>query len=165
MNRKKKDNQITYLRGNVQDSCDFFNATMGNSDIASGSVGEGKISKIEHKRIDEGGLSRLYNHIKDQDTFAVIGSQDKDTGEDRSNELYNIVMNPKYKLQGFNWLMGTYTYDDPNKPVAREKSMILYNLSKEDALKIGEKLNQETILWKDPNFFGYIYVDSGEVPN
>ena len=63
---------------------------MGNSDIASGSVGESRINKIEHKRIDEGGLSRLYNHIKDQDTFAVIGSQDKDTGEDRSNELYQF---------------------------------------------------------------------------
>ena len=154
MNKKK--NQIQYAENPL--------GSIATINQANGVVSEDRVRKIEHKRIDEGGLSRLYSHIKDNNTFAVIGSQDKDTGEDRSQELYNIAMMGRFKFKGFNWLLGTYTYDDPDKPVARENSMIFYNISKEDALRIGKKLNQETILWKDPEFFGYIYVDSGEVP-
>ena len=154
MNKKK--NQIQYAENPL--------GSIATINQANGVVSEERVKKIEHKRIDEGGLSRLYSHIKDNNTFAVIGSQDKDTGEDRSQELYNIAMLGRFKFKGFNWLLGTYTYDDPDKPVARENSMIFYNISKEDALRIGKKLNQETILWKDPEFFGYIYVDSGEVP-
>ena len=72
MNKKKS--QIQYTENPLGSI-----ATINN---ANGAVSEEKIKKIEHKRIDEGGLSRLYNHIKDNGTFAVIGSQDKDTGED-----------------------------------------------------------------------------------
>lgn len=155
MENKKKNNQIQYAE-NPLGSIATINQANG--------VSENKIKKIEHKRIDEGGLSRLYGHIKDQNTFAVIGSQDKDTGEDRSDKLLNLVgdLSRKGKVKGYNWLLGKYVYDDGR--LGEENSLIVYNITKEDALEIGKKLNQETILWKDPNFFGYIYVDTQEVP-
>lgn len=150
-----------------------------SEDIYLGDSYDKSISNIEHKRIDEGGLSRIYNHIKDDGTFAVIGSQDKDTGEDRSSELRDWVRSSRIeikdennkvtktipiKLQGFNWIKGTYKYENGTQE-AVENSMMIYNISKEDALKLGKALNQETILWKDPDFFGYIYVENGEVPD
>ena len=105
MNKKK--NQIQYAENPL--------GSIATINQANGVVSEERVKKIEHKRIDEGGLSRLYSHIKDNNTFAVIGSQDKDTGEDRSQELYNIAMLGRFKFKGFNWLLGTYTYDDPEK--------------------------------------------------
>ncbi len=155
MNKKKS--QIQYAENPI--------GSISAINQANGVVSEDRIRRVEHKRIDEGGLSRLYNHIKDNGTFAVIGSQDKDTGEDRSKELYDLVGNysRKGRMRGYNWLLGKYIYDDGR--TGDENSLILYNISKEDALKIGKQLNQETILWKDPEFFGYIYVDSGEVPD
>ena len=155
MNKKKS--QIQYAENPI--------GSISAINQANGVVSEDRVRKIEHKRIDEGGLNRLFSHIKDNGTFAVIGSQDKDTGEDRSKELYDLVGNysRKGRMKGYNWLLGKYIYDDGR--TGDENSLILYNIDKEDALKIGKQLNQETILWKDPEFFGYIYVDSGEVPD
>ena len=125
MENKKKNNQIQYIE-NPLGSIATINQANG--------VSENKIKKIEHKRIDEGGLSRLYGHIKDQNTFAVIGSQDKDTGEDRSDKLLNLVgdLSRKGKVKGYNWLLGKYVYDDGR--LGEENSLIVYNITKEDAL-------------------------------
>lgn len=108
--------------------------------------------------LNEKGLSRILNHVKDKKSFAVIGSQDKDTKKDRFNELISELRNlSRDKQIGFNRLEGTYTYD--NGEVGIEDSLIIYNISKEDAIKIGKKLNQESIIWKDDNFFGFVYMD------
>lgn len=118
---------------------------------------------IEHKEIKEGGLSRLYSHIKGKNSFAIIGSQDKDTRESREKELDALVKDysRKGKIHGYNYLKGSYTYENGEQDY--ENSIILYNVDKDIALDIGKKLNQETILWKDKDFFGYIKVDDGSV--
>ena len=120
-----------------------------------------KLEKVDNNcTLNEVGLSRVLNHVKDKNTFAVIGSQDKDTREDRFLELLaEISKLRKLTSQpiGFNRLEGTYTYD--NGETGFEDSLIIYNISKEDAIKIGKKLNQECIIWKDPNFFGFVYMD------
>ena len=61
---------------------------------------------------------------------------------------------------GFNDIEGTYTYDNGKR--GRETSIIIYNLSKEDALDIGRKLNQESIIWKDNNYFGFLDSNGNE---
>lgn len=120
-----------------------------------------KLEKIDESCIlNEVGLSRMLNHVKDKNTFAVIGSQDKDTKEDRFIELLSEINKLRKSTKqplGFNRLEGTYTYD--NGETGFEDSLIIYNISKEDAIKIGKKLNQECIIWKDPNFFGFVYMD------
>lgn len=124
----------------------------------------------------ESSYSRIYQHTQDNGTFAIIGSEDKDTKQDRSTELYNIVRDYTYKRGkaiGFNKVNGTYTYqkDDnstPEKQTAYEKSLILYDIDKQTALDIANKINQESIVWKDPNFFGLLYTDGsvmGEFEN
>lgn len=124
----------------------------------------------------EASYSRIYQHTQDDSTFAIIGSEDKDTKKDRSTELYNIVRDYSYKSGksiGFNKVNGTYTYqkDDssiPEKQTAYEKSLILYDIDKQTALDIANEINQESIVWKDPNFFGLLYTDGsvmGEFEN
>lgn len=115
----------------------------------------------------ESSYSRIYQHTQDDSTFAIIGSEDKDTGEDRSKELGELVRKATYKRGkaiGFNKVDGVYTYettDGQEKKVAYEKSLILYDVDKQTALDIADGVNQESIVWKDPNFFGVIYVDNG----
>ena len=116
------------------------------------------INKIN---INEGGLSRLWQHAQGNDDFAIIGSQDKDTREDRSSELYQKLskINAKYKIS-WKHLRGSYTYEDGS--VGEEKSVIIFGIKKEDALKLGKDLNQETIIWHDDDFFGLLK-PNGEV--
>ena len=112
--------------------------------------------------LNEVGLSRIIQHTTDEGTFAIIGSQDKDTREDRFSELLQMVEDVAKKDKsgkriGWNHLEGTYTYDDGTTGV--EKSLIIYNIPKDKALAIAKKLNQESIIWKDTDFFGFLTSD------
>ena len=109
--------------------------------------------------LEEASLSRLYQHTKDKNSFAIIGSQDKDTKQDRSRELMNSVyfISSKYPDIGFNHLEGKYEYETGEHGI--EKSLIIYNIPKQEALTIAGNLNQESIIWKDENFFGFLKSD------
>ena len=89
------------------------------------------------KRINEASYSRIYQHAKDSGTFAIIGSEDKDTHQDRYNELKQLVKTYEHNYEhlGYNRLAGTYKYQDKDE-VANEKSLIIYGISKEDAKKL-----------------------------
>lgn len=120
------------------------------------------------------GYSRLYSHITNEDDdFAIIGSNDKDTGKSHYPELNRLVgklcirdsnaENPR--RIGYNHVNGMYTYEEGPKAGQREneKSIIVYGLTKEEALDIGRKINQETIVWKDNDFFGTLKCSDGSV--
>ena len=104
--------------------------------------------------------------------FAIIGSQDKDTREDRSKELVSLIrqlmsnqVNAKRKSDGtkmitYKEIEGSYIYDDGTH--GTEQSYLINNISKEQALELGRAVNQESILWHDATFFGYIYCESGK---
>ena len=112
-------------------------------------------------KVNEASYSRIYQHTQDDSTFAIIGSEDKDTHEDRSVELHNLVYKYSRKKHiGFNSVRGMYTYQQGNdRATAYEKSLILYDIDKKTALEIANAINQESIVWKDPTFFGIIYTD------
>ena len=118
------------------------------------------------KKLNEGGFGRLWQLTQDDSTFAIIGSQDKDTKKDRFSELKSLVMkyasNHKENKIGWKHILGTYTYDDNERP-EEEDSLIIYNISKSAALKIANTINQESIVWKDDSFFGIIYSDGREM--
>lgn len=118
---------------------------------------------IKEKELTEASLSRLWQHTKGKSTFAIIGSQDQDTKESRLPELVDEirVLSRNKAGIGYNYIEGTYTYE--NGEIGTEDSIIIYNLSKGDALNIGRKLNQETVIWKDENFFGMIKCGDGSV--
>lgn len=114
--------------------------------------------------LNEASYSRIYQHTQDDSTFAIIGSEDKDTGANRKRELYDLLRKYKEKTGlrlGFNQAKGVYTYQDENqeKKVAQEDSLIIYDIDKKGALDIANAINQESIVWKDPNFFGILYTN------
>lgn len=118
---------------------------------------------LEDKKT-EASYSRIYQHTQDDSTFAIIGSQDQDTGANRKGELYDLIKKYQDKLGlrlGFNKVDGTYTYQDGNqkKVIAKEDSVIIYNIDKQSALDIANKINQESIVWKDSDFFGILYTN------
>ena len=120
------------------------------------------MSEITEDILNEASYSRIYRHTQVDSTFAVIGSEDKDTKEDRSSELLDLVRKYSRKKHiGFNTVKSAYTYkaEGKEKRVFQEKSLILYDIHKKTALDIAKKINQETILWKDSEFFGVIYTD------
>ena len=112
--------------------------------------------------INEPGLSRIRQYMQNGMDSAIIGAQDWDTGKDRATELsYEIdKLSDKRKNITFRVLIGTYTYEDGS--IGKETSYLINNLFKEDAIRIGRKLNQESIIWKDKDFFGFIDVASGK---
>ena len=117
----------------------------------------------ENEKKEESSLSRLYQHTKDKDTFAVIGSYDIVTNKDRFNELKSYVSKLREKIPniGFNYLEGTYTYEDGDQGI--ENSLIIYNIPKQDALDIAKELNQESVIWKDNNYFGFLDQNGNEL--
>lgn len=110
--------------------------------------------------LEESGLSRIWSHTKDSDTFAIIGSQDQDTKEDKSDELlsrlksYMINQRANGINVGYKPLFGSYQYEDGT--VGEELSLIIYNITKEKALELMRAINQESIIWKDDKFFGFL---------
>lgn len=119
-------------------------------------------NELTESKMEEASLSRLYQHTKDKDTFAVIGSQDQDTKQSRFRELKDLVAKLRNKISniGFNRLEGTYTYENGEQGI--EDSLIVYNIPKDDALNIANQINQESIIWKDDNYFGFLDKDGNE---
>lgn len=121
------------------------------------------LDSLEVDKVEEASLSRLYQHTKNKDTFAIIGSQDQTTKQDRSSELKSLIgkTQREYPNIGFNQLEGTYTYETGEQGI--ENSFIIYNIPKQEAINIAKQLNQESIIWKDDNFFGFINQNGFEV--
>ena len=121
------------------------------------------IKEDEYVFLNEGGLSRIWQHTNGNGTFAIIGSQDKDTKEDRSDELISAVSSLSRENRGkigYKYLFGRYQYEDGS--VGEELSIIIFNIPKERALKICRDLNQESIIWKDDSFFGFLDSNGNE---
>ena len=100
---------------------------------------------------------------KGKNTFAIIGAQDKDTLEDRRDELISKVSEMSQKNRGkigYRYLFGRYEYE--NGELAEELSIMIIGITKEKAISICKELNQELIIWRDDNFFGFLDCNGNE---
>lgn len=150
----------SYFNNYVKDEKDLYNKIKSYNNNNELFIKYFIVNYIINRGLNETSYSRIYQHTQDDSTFAIIGSEDKDTKENRFNELLDLIRklgNKQGKGIGFNEVKGTYTYEGKN--VTQEDSLIVYNITKEQALDIANKLNQESIVWKDPNFFGLLYAD------
>lgn len=120
---------------------------------------------LEEDVMEESKFSRILAKTGvDGPDFAVIGSEDKDTKEDRLSELKALIdtLRKKKPMIGYEMIRGNYTYQDTGD-VAHEYSYLISNISKDDAFAIARRVNQESIVWKDKTFFGIIDVNTNEV--
>lgn len=155
---------LGYMQNAIQENS--YNGTIPNIIKEYEKLDKEYFDMIYNKKQDkkeEASLSRLYQHTKNKDTFAVIGSQDQDTKQSRFEELKSEVGKLRTKIPniGFNYLEGTYTYDSGEQGI--EDSLIVYNIPKQDALNIAKQLNQESIIWKDNNYFGFLDTNGKEL--
>lgn len=118
------------------------------------------VYKNPQVKLDEDGLARIYTHLSDDVDFAIIGSADMINKKGQFSRLLELVRECASKNHNIGWkyLEGTYTYDNDGT-TSVERSVIVYNISKVDALRIAKELNQESIIWKDKDFFGFLTAD------
>lgn len=118
---------------------------------------------VKHRSVTAASVGRLLQHLSNENScFAIIGARDPDTGELRTDELYQLVAQYNdLHHNGYNKSFGRYEYTDgPFKGTTKdEPSIIIYNIPFEDALDIAKQLNQESIVYKDKNKFGIYYTD------
>jgi len=105
------------------------------------------MSKIR-EYLSESSLSRIWQHVENKDSiFAVISAyQGEDPQQDKKNhiKLHNEIRSMGYGLIEFE---SQWEYDDGF--IGKEKSFLVPNIKKDEALRLCKKYNQEAILYKD----------------
>ena len=98
--------------------------------------------------LTESSLSRVWQHVEKKDSiFAVISAyQGEDPSVDKKNhvKLHNEIRSMGYGLIEFE---SQWEYDDGF--VGKEKSFMVPNIKKDEALVLCKKYKQEAILYKD----------------
>lgn len=114
------------------------------------------------KYLEESSLSRIWQHIQNpENTFAVI-SAFRETNSDEKNWEEHLKLKADIrKKYGHIPQKSGYTYQEGDRKgeTVDEYSFFVPNISKEEALKLGKKYNQESILFKDSSGFYMIYTD------
>lgn len=141
------------------DRSKFSNANR-SSEFTSG------FDHLNESYLVENSLLRLYQHLNKGTNFAVVGTLDKDdTKVSHYKDFYYNHLLPLNKQHiGFKHLLGTYTMQNTGELVI-EDSFVIYNIDKATAIELGKASNQESIIWKDDNFFGFIYMEDGKEEN
>lgn len=111
-----------------------------------------KLKKILEETIGESTLSRVWQHVTNSKSFAVISPFRSENPLEKNLELYDQLKKDVSGLgHGYIQQKSGYTYADGTP--AEERSLLIPNISFEDAVKLGKKYNQETIIFKDAEQF------------
>jgi len=115
-----------------------------------------------NEEILESSLSRIWQHIEEPDrSFGVMsafrGEFSWNENEERHAELKHVVREMGY---GYIEMNGGYSGTDG---FVLELSLFLPEISKSDLKELGRRYEQETVIYKDADFFGLIEVATGSV--
>lgn len=116
--------------------------------------------------IAEGGLSRIIMQIKDNNkTFGVVSAyRNENSKEENNKQTSNLTGDLTHMNLGFVKLEGGYletveTDEEGLEPIVKpvvERSFFVGNLTKEQAMQLCSKYNQESVLFKDKDGLRYI---------
>lgn len=101
--------------------------------------------------------------IRNAKTAAIIGSRDKDTGEDRSSELLfriSTIAKRHLGLLNYEYLFARYEYEDGG--TIEESIYLLFDSDKSLAFRLACDYDQGSIIWKDENCFGILNLENKE---
>lgn len=109
-------------------------------------------------------IGQIFRRIDSGEPFAIIGSMDgKNVGTSKLNELEKKVSKLAID-KGVTYQYTTGRYTMKNGEIIDEPGYILYHITKEDALECAKIINQESIIWNDKDFFGFLYLDGTKEP-
>lgn len=103
--------------------------------------------------VNESSLSRVIQHVNNPNSkFAVISA----FLDDNDNESNHKSLKQDIRAMGYGFieLSSGYSYlSNDSRVFAEEKSFMIPEISKEDAIKLAKKYGQQSILWKDSDEF------------
>lgn len=118
------------------------------------------------KSITESSLSRVWQHVNSDKNFAVISAFHLYSPLEENLAAHQQLKNDVRSLGlGFIDQGSGYTYKHKHtgtESLAEERSLFIPNIKKEDALKLGKKYQQESILFKDESEFVIWYIETGK---
>jgi hypothetical protein len=104
--------------------------------------------------INESSLSRIWQHITNNDKFAVISAFKAELTEEENMERHDRLRSDIRRLGlGYVEQKSVYSYSAGSKQTVEEKSFFIPKINLEQALGLGKKYEQETIIYKDDKFF------------
>lgn len=119
------------------------------------------------KTILESSLSRIWQHITNGDTFAVISAFRGMNTDSENLKLHNQLKSDVRGMGlGFIEQKSGYTYSNPDTGedgTVDEMSLFIPKITLAQSVKLGRKYNQESILFKDNDRFVLIDCKSGSV--
>lgn len=107
------------------------------------------------KDLQEGGTSRLYKHITEDDNLAIISSyvsNEEEPADKLAREGKSALQSLKSEVRktynlGFSHLISRWV--DPDGTPYDEEALLIYGISYDDAMALGAKYNQKSIIVKD----------------
>jgi hypothetical protein len=126
------------------------------------------LKEIYEAVLKEASLSRVWQLVEeDKYDFAIISaSRGKYTPQENASRFFQLKKEVNEKrLGGFVELRGGYVETDQETGVqttVTEDSLLISGITKQNALALGAKFEQETILWKDATGFAYLSAQQGE---
>ena len=107
-----------------------------------------------YKRLEESSLSRIWQHVTDEDSsFAVISAYRGIYSEDENLKRHN-ELRIKIRSLGYGYIeqKSGCSYFNPEvgeNASVEEKSFFIPNINFKDAITLGRMFKQESVLYKD----------------
>lgn len=115
------------------------------------------------RNLQESSLSRIWQHINNGDTFAVISAYASNLSEEKNLERHEKLRDDIKSLRlGYIEQKSGYTYFETGE-IIQEKSFFIPEITLAVALGLGRKYNQETIIFKNNDRFVLIRPDNKQV--
>lgn len=126
-----------------------------------------KLKQIYNVMLIESSLSRIWQHVKSNDTFAVISPYRGSNTPDENKKLMSKLKSDIRGLGlGFIEQKSGYTYTNPatgEDGTVDEMSLFIPKITYAQAKKLGIEYKQETIIFKDSERFVLIDPQKGSV--
>lgn len=118
--------------------------------------------ELVEKLLSEGGTYRIYTHLKEDDKWAIVSpyTTDEDNPDKEKEKAENKKKMVKLKEEvrslgyGFNELRALWSYPSASTgemQQSEEFSLIIYGMGKDEAMQLGKKYEQTSVIVKEGN--------------
>lgn len=118
------------------------------------------VAILDRQLITESSLSRIFQFIKENRSFAMISAYKLGLPLVENKERHNNLRNDIRNLNlGYIETYGGYSYGKDQ--FSHEKSFFIPNIDRKTAIALGKKYDQQAVIYKDDNEFASIFTKDG----